>query len=90
MSYNTINRKDRTTHIHYLADGALSLERKPFWDARTIYRLGQYFEAKLAAIKAWRQEIVYKRNLSRLSDRLLEDIGLTRADVQVKSNRLFW
>ncbi len=88
--YNTNDRQDRTTHIHYLADGAMSLERKAFWDARILYKFEQYVEEKLEAIKMWREKVAYKRNLSHLNDRLLEDIGLTRADVQMESNRWFW
>ena len=90
MSYNITDRTDRKTHIHYLADGALSLEKKGLWDAGTLYRLELYIEEKLKAFKEWKDQIVYQRNLSRLNDRLLEDIGLARGDVKIEANRLFW
>jgi len=38
----------------------------------------------------WRTVTRQRRHLSRLDDRLLRDIGLTRLDVELESSKPFW
>lgn len=45
-------------------------------------RLMSLFTAAVAAIAAWNDARVTRNELSRLSDRELDDIGLTRADIE--------
>jgi len=41
-------------------------------------------------IRRWRRTARDRRDLLKLSDALLEDIGLTRADIAREANRPFW
>ena len=50
--------------------------------ARSIYVLASFFEAAIASIRHRHQERQTRKVLSRLSDRELDDIGLTRSEVQ--------
>ena len=43
--------------------------------------LGQVFARATAMIAAWNNARITRRELSKLSDRELEDIGLCRADI---------
>lgn len=38
----------------------------------------------------WRERSRQRRHLSKLDDRLLRDIGLTRLDVEFESSKPFW
>jgi uncharacterized protein YjiS (DUF1127 family) len=38
----------------------------------------------------WQTRAFQRRHLRQLSDRLLADIGLTRADVELESGKPFW
>ncbi len=46
-----------------------------------IFRLVRAAEAGIAAIRGWAEARRTRRILARLSDEVLEDIGLTRADI---------
>ncbi len=50
--------------------------------ARSIYVLTSLFENAVASIRQRYSERQNRRVLSRLSDRELDDIGLTRSDIQ--------
>ena len=50
--------------------------------ARSIYVLTSLFENAVASIRRWYSEKQTRKVLSRLSDRELDDIGLTRAEIQ--------
>lgn len=39
---------------------------------------------------AWRERARERRQLQTMSDRLLNDIGLTRADTERETNKPFW
>ena len=41
-------------------------------------------------VLAWRERARQRRDLSRLEDRMLRDIGITRLDVLRESNKPFW
>lgn len=50
-------------------------------------RFGGFFGAMVSAFAAWNDTRVTRNALSRLTDRELDDIGLTRADIDsVTSN----
>ena len=42
------------------------------------------------AVIAWRARARERRHLARLDDRMLRDIGLSRADVERECRRPFW
>lgn len=44
-------------------------------------RLNQFYVAMSGAVKTWNDARLTRKALSRLSDRELADIGLTRADI---------
>ena len=46
-------------------------------------RFGGFFASIVSAVAAWNDARVTRNALSRLSDRELDDIGLTRADIDV-------
>jgi uncharacterized protein YjiS (DUF1127 family) len=51
-------------------------------DARLVGgRLISFFTTVFAALAAWNAARVTRRELSKLSDRELDDIGLSRADI---------
>lgn len=56
--------------------------------ARTIYVLVCLVENAAKSIRKWRLEQQTRRELSRLSDHQLDDIGLTRSDIQRLFDRL--
>lgn len=47
--------------------------------------------AELVALAAvWRQRMRQRRELARLDDALLKDMGLTRCDAETESAKPFW
>jgi uncharacterized protein YjiS (DUF1127 family) len=49
-----------------------------------------WFGGLLQQLKRWRQLARQREELARMSDELLKDIGLNRADVMQESERHFW
>ena len=41
-------------------------------------------------LREWRRRARDRSHLAQLDDRMLRDIGLTRADAESLSNKLFW
>jgi uncharacterized protein YjiS (DUF1127 family) len=44
----------------------------------------------LATFRKWRRQAHGRAELARLDDRMLRDIGITRADAEFLSNKPFW
>ncbi|MBF0277405.1 MAG: DUF1127 domain-containing protein [SAR324 cluster bacterium] len=76
--------------ISYLVEGTEPWSGKTLWDASAFYRLGLYLEEKWETLKLWKERIEYRRSLNFLNDHLLEDVGLTRDDVENEQNKWFW
>jgi uncharacterized protein YjiS (DUF1127 family) len=55
-----------------------------------LHRLQQPVRAAITQLQRWRQLNRDRRELARLSDDCLRDIGLSRADVRRESARPFW
>jgi uncharacterized protein YjiS (DUF1127 family) len=55
-----------------------------------LQRLRQPVQAAITQLQRWRQLNRDRRELARLSDDCLRDIGLSRADVRRESARPFW
>ncbi len=49
--------------------------------------VGNHF---VATLREWRRRVHERGELSGLDDRMLKDIGLTRADAEFLSNKPFW
>lgn len=43
-----------------------------------------------ALVASWYERLISRNQLAELDDRLLRDIGLTRADVDVELSKPFW
>lgn len=48
------------------------------------------FAAGLALLRLWHERARQRRALARLDDRLLRDIGITRAEANREINKPFW
>ncbi len=44
----------------------------------------------VGVLKAWHDRYTQRRELLQLDDRLLDDIGLTRADAEAEAGKPFW
>lgn len=55
---------------------------------RTVPHFGGLFGSLVSAMAAWNDARVTRSALSRLSDRELDDIGLSRGDIDAIGNRL--
>lgn len=87
MSYlNDMNK----THIFYLVDGAVSMDKKANTDANLIYKWIGLFEEAIETVKMWNARSKTRNQLLNLNDRTLQDIGLTRSEAQFEANKFFW
>jgi len=55
--------------------------RTTYGSANAVSRFSAVFSSAVAAIVAWNDARVTRNSLSGLTDRELEDIGLSRADI---------
>lgn len=69
------------THILHTADGG----RGTMADA-LAYRM----ERVLDTLAQWRMRALTRRELARLDDRMLADIGISQADVENEASKHFW
>jgi uncharacterized protein YjiS (DUF1127 family) len=51
---------------------------------------GQPVERVLATLREWRRRIRVRKELATFGDRMLEDIGITRAEAECVSCKPFW
>ena len=54
------------------------------------HRLSGFLRGVRAALREWRRRKNGRLELARLDERMLRDIGLTRAEVDYESNKPFW
>jgi uncharacterized protein YjiS (DUF1127 family) len=55
-----------------------------------VLALGDASDHVVASLGEWRRRTRERAELAALDDRMLKDIGLTRADAQLLSNKPFW
>jgi uncharacterized protein YjiS (DUF1127 family) len=61
------------------------------WLARRRFiDLTAWLRRAVDVLLIWRERARQRRQLRTLSDRMLRDIGLTRADVMAESSKPFW
>lgn len=53
-------------------------------------RLRDWLTRAVQLVQAWQERARQRRHLSELSDTMLKDLGLTRADVMIESSKPFW
>jgi uncharacterized protein YjiS (DUF1127 family) len=51
---------------------------------------GDVVSRVFATLREWRRRAHDRAELARLDDRMLRDIGITRADAEFRSNKPFW
>jgi len=62
-----------------------------WWPARRRFIvLAAWLRRAVYLLLVWRERARQRRQLRSLSDRMLRDIGLTRADVLAESSKPFW
>ena len=61
---------------------AIDTNRIALASAPVATRAGSFFEAALAAFVAWNDARMTRNSLGKLTDRELEDIGLSRGDIE--------
>jgi uncharacterized protein YjiS (DUF1127 family) len=73
---------------HVVTSGTLSSSRRVARPAERVAgdRLVQAYEQVLS----WLERVHQRRQLAQLSDHMLKDIGLTRADVEAELSKPFW
>jgi uncharacterized protein YjiS (DUF1127 family) len=54
------------------------------------HRVGDAADRGFAVFREWRRRSRDRARLAALDDRMLRDIGITRADVEYLSNKPFW
>lgn len=60
---------------------------RPFAATGTTNRIGAIFFNAFAAVAAWNDTRLTRKNLESLSDRELDDIGLVRGDIDEVARR---
>ena len=55
-----------------------------------ILALGDAWDRVVASLGEWRRRSRERAELAALDDRMLNDIGLTRADAEFLGNKPFW
>ena len=74
-----------TIHLQLCRDGAGALRRHAARDA-----LSDAAEWVFATWREWRRRTRERAQLAGLDERMLRDIGLTRADAEFLANKPFW
>ena len=57
---------------------------------RNALSFGHVVEATSNMLGLWRQRIVTRRELGRLDERMLQDIGFSRLDADQEMSKPFW
>ncbi len=57
---------------------------------RAVDRIETIMAAFRATVATWAERQRNRKSLAQMDDRLLRDIGLTRFDIEVETNKYFW
>ncbi len=66
------------THPHHLGSTGLG------------HQLIEWWRSVMETVRLWQERAVARDHLARLDDRMLQDIGLSRADVMRETDKPFW
>jgi uncharacterized protein YjiS (DUF1127 family) len=75
------------TAIHLYAPHG-GLRRAPRYRAQGTK--SNFTRRMIATVREWRRRVHGRAELGKLDDRMLKDIGLTRAEAEFLSNKPFW
>jgi uncharacterized protein YjiS (DUF1127 family) len=64
--------------------------RSPRGQRAAVHALSDSWTHATATLREWRRRTRERRQLAELDDRMLKDIGLTRADAEFLINKPFW
>jgi uncharacterized protein YjiS (DUF1127 family) len=67
--------------------------QQPHYRARrhnAVHALGEAGRHLIATVREWGRRVRGRAELAALDDRMLKDIGMTRAEAEFLSNRPFW
>jgi uncharacterized protein YjiS (DUF1127 family) len=62
---------------------AIETTRRAPLGAITTYRIASAFDRAISAVADWNDARITRRSLDQLSDRELDDIGLSRGDIEL-------
>lgn len=79
-------RSARPLRLFSLAFQVLSVIRQ----RRRLAELTSALPALLETLFTWQERASQRRHLASLDDRLLKDMGIFRADVEVEASKPFW
>jgi uncharacterized protein YjiS (DUF1127 family) len=77
-------RRPHMVAIHWHAPRGRPRQRQ------AVFALGDAWDHAVANLRQWRRRTRERGELAALDDRMLKDIGLTRADAEFLSNKPFW
>jgi uncharacterized protein YjiS (DUF1127 family) len=78
---------DTILHRHHGASLLGRLSVATFW---AVQALGQALVHGLTTLVVWQERVRERRRLAALDDRLLRDVGLSRADTEQEIHKPFW
>jgi uncharacterized protein YjiS (DUF1127 family) len=64
--------------------------RRPVGPLYTLSRSGSILSALFSLLLTWQERASQRHALSTLDDRMLKDMGLSRADVFLEARKPFW
>jgi uncharacterized protein YjiS (DUF1127 family) len=73
-----------------MADHGSELFARQAREPRLRLRLAAWLLRTIELVLAWNDVARQRRSLLELDDRLLKDIGITRADAEREASRQFW
>lgn len=69
---------------------AIALRSAPAGRATSVAPVAHVLDSVLDTFALWRQRITTRRELARLDDRMLHDIGINQFEVECEVSKPFW
>jgi len=78
------------SHYSYLSPAAGGAPEAGFYGREFTRALRRLTTDVFATVLEWQERACQRRHLSQLDERMLQDIGVTRADVSRETAKPFW